>query len=93
MSLFEALKAGKPLREHISPEGVEEKILVEDRYLITQTMGGKFRLYRITNDVQCSQGVFDTIDRAAAEMGVSLILAGGLLGVAFSRKPSTEKKP
>lgn len=92
MSLFEKLEAGKPLREHISPEGVEEKILHEDRFMITQTMGGKFRVYRMAGDKQFPVGLADSIADAARLLAENLLIAGHLYRVAFSVKPKTEKK-
>lgn len=93
MSLFETLGAGLPLREHISPEGVEEKILHEDRFIITQTMGGKFRVYRLSSaGKQLSLGVAESVSAAAVVLAENMLIAGRLYLVAFSVKPKTEKK-
>ena len=35
-------------RDHISPEGLDERIVYERRYFITLTQGGKYRLYMNT---------------------------------------------
>lgn len=46
--LEEALAAsasGKGGREHVSPEGVEELVLLRYEFFLTQTQGGKFRAY------------------------------------------------
>lgn len=45
--LAQALENAAPhkSREHISPEGVEEKVMLEYRFFITQTQGGKYRSY------------------------------------------------
>ena len=48
------------LKEHISPEGVEERIIKQTSSMMTQTAGGKFRLYADGR----SQGVFDTQEEA-----------------------------
>lgn len=34
------------LKEHISPEGIEEKIITSLSFKLTQTQGGKFRIYQ-----------------------------------------------
>lgn len=37
---------GNELKEHVSPEGIEEKIIMKHEFLLTQTQGGKFRVYQ-----------------------------------------------
>lgn len=84
----EALKGAKPLREHISPEGVEEQIELEIRFMITKTMGGKFRSYGIGDDgTQQTFGVDDTIEKARERLTVNMLTTTLLLTTTVYRKP------
>lgn len=59
----------KDLGVHVSPEGVDEKIVKSETYMITQTEGGKFRVYALGKPVTVAE------DREAAEKS----LASGML--------------
>ena len=93
MSLFDQLNAGRPLREHISPEGVEEQILYEERFIVTRTMGGKFRVYRISNNSQSSRGVAETLMKAGAILAECILTHGYVLSLLFSDDRKKQKKP
>ena len=60
-NLLDDAKRQNPLREHISPEGIEERIVMECRALITETMGGKLRVYvyQQQKNEMTSVGVFE----------------------------------
>lgn len=69
------------LDEHISPEGVEEKIVYDKRFLITQTQGGKFRVYGWdqSNRKYISIELKDDEKLAMSSCAAGMILAGGLI--------------
>lgn len=89
----ETLKGAAPLREHISPEGVEEQILFELRFMITKTMGGKFRVYAIDeNGAQTSFGVYETIEKARDSFSSNVLLTTLLLSQTVYRKRKHDGK-
>lgn len=65
-------------KEHISPEGVEEKIVIEDRFLITFTQGGKFRLYHIVDDKVSRTDIHETYGEAAQSCATGMAIVGAL---------------
>lgn len=83
--MTETFVGKESINEMISPEGVEEKILFEERIRVTQTMGGKFRLY--VQSIKHGKAspwwsnplVFDNEKDARIEQGHSLIILGGLI--------------
>lgn len=93
MDLFEQLAGNRTLKEHISPEGVEEKILHEELLLVTQTQGGKFRAYVVIDGKQISLGVGDSAAEVIRLLADRMIQRGLLLTLLSSGKPKTEKKP
>lgn len=81
MALEDDLKSGAPLREHVSPEGVEERIVFDVRYLVTQTQGGKFRFYSF-NPVSLKYTphlIHDTIDESRKNLGSALTIMGMMI--------------
>lgn len=66
-------------REVLSPEGVEERIEIEETFRITLTIGGKFRVYLVHNGKADSIGVVDDLKRAKEQMGMAMLVSGGLI--------------
>lgn len=69
----------KELREIISPEGVEERVIREAIFRVTMTGGGKFRGYVIQDGKVIPREVYDTKEKAFENIGGDMILMGGLL--------------
>ena len=69
----------KPLAEHISPEGVEERIVKEQRFLMTQTAGGKFRVYVSCDGKMQSYAIADQESKALETFGGAMMVMGGLI--------------
>lgn len=57
---------------HISPEGVEERICRTDTFLITETQGGKFRIYYNGTPMQMAE----TFDKAVRMMNSGMAITG-----------------
>lgn len=93
MDLFDQLAGNRTLKEHISPEGVEEKILHEELFLVTQTQGGKLRAYVVIDGKQNSLGVGDSAAEVIPLLADRMTKCGLLLTLLPSGKPKTEKKP
>lgn len=67
----------EPLGEHISPEGVEEKIVKEQRFLVTQTAGGKFRVYVSVDGKMQQFSISDQESKALEDFGQAMLVLGG----------------
>ena len=66
--------------EHISPEGVEEKVLTRLEYMITNTMGGKFRVYGPSDSGEAiSVSVHNTMDEAKLAQAQQMLLFSALI--------------
>lgn len=84
MGILDDAEKQNPLREHISPEGVEEKIVLEARFMLTQTQGGKYRLYtlNVTSRKMVPHALLDgdkTAEAVFAFASVMKIIAESLL--------------
>lgn len=73
------LKDAKPLGEMISPEGVEEKIIQETSFIVTQTQGGKFRSYVKQRGELKPVFIEDSKEKAFKRIGEGMIVMGGLI--------------
>lgn len=79
------MNAAKEMREIVSPEGVEERVVKEAVIRITLTGGGRFRVYADTWDGEASRyhdstvGVFDDQKSAEKAAGEHMILLGGMI--------------
>ena len=65
--------------EILSPEGVEERVVRRIEFVITNTLGGKFRIYQSIGKKREPVSVHDTqpeAEKAAAQM---IALAGHML--------------
>ena len=75
---FESMLKGSD--ELISPEGVEEKVIHKEEYIITLTGGGKYRLYtESTGNKRQDLGVVDELGKAKENLGQVMMVAAGLI--------------
>ena len=65
--------------EILSPEGIEEKVEKEFRFLITLTGGGKYRTYTSDGDEIKPIGIHDTMEDAKKDVGFGMVFTGGML--------------
>jgi hypothetical protein len=65
-------------KEILSPEGVEELIVYEYRFLITLTGGGKYRTYGVNNGKVTPHGVHETLEAAKREVARAQVFVGAL---------------
>ena len=74
-------------KEFISPEGVEEKIVMEDRFLITFTQGGKFRFYHHRQGRETNSEIFDNYGVALQKYSTGM---GFMAALNFDAKKTIE---
>lgn len=67
------------LNEIISPEGVEERVELEETFRMTMTQGGKFRVYHIREGQTNSVGIYDTREAARKFLGEGMMVFGAML--------------
>lgn len=67
-------KDAADLKIHVSPEGVDEKIVKEDTFLITQTEGGKYRLYNAGRAID----IADTLTEIEKKIHGAMMLKGSV---------------
>ena len=71
--------ATKELREILSPEGVEERIVSERVYQITLTQGAKYRVYFINDGERNPVArIFETKEEAEKDLAKSMLLMASL---------------
>ena len=63
------------LKEHVSPEGLSEKIIYTDSFMITQTQGGKFRVYCNEKPTR----IKETKGEAKKDMALLMAMMGHML--------------
>lgn len=70
----------KPRKEIISPEGIEEQVVIEQTYRITLTQGGKYRTYLIMlGNIEESMGTDNTLEEARKHMAMGMTIYAGLI--------------
>lgn len=82
--LRSASTAAQPRQEHVSPEGVEERVLLRYDFFVTQTQGGKYRVYLgAGRAAPQSLGVYGNVTIAALMLAQAMLHSALLLTSSF----------